>query len=91
MTREESVGRSQKIAITIPKTLFREAEKARKEKGESRSAFIQRAIRTFLQMRKEREAVRRYVEGYRQLPETQQEIKAAEQAAMEILTEEPWQ
>ncbi len=90
MTRKESVGKSQKIAITIPKNLFKEAEKARREIGESRSAFIQRTIRRYLETRREKDAVRHYVEGYQRFPETEEEIEAAEQAATEILTEEPW-
>jgi metal-responsive CopG/Arc/MetJ family transcriptional regulator len=79
-----------KIAISMPKALFRETEKARKERGETRSAFIQRTIEAFLETRRERHVVRDYVAGYKAHPETKDEIEAAEQAATEILSKEPW-
>ena len=76
------MGATEKIAISVPRELLREAERARKESGESRSAFIQRAIRTLLARRKEKDAIRRYVIGYQRVPETPEEVAAAERAAV---------
>ncbi len=85
------MGGTQKIAISLPKELLREAERARKESGESRSAFIQRAVRVFLARRREQDAIRRYVAGYQNFPETAEEVEGAERAAQEILAQEPWE
>lgn len=85
------MGTTQKIAISLPQKLLSEAERARKKSGESRSAFIQRAIRTLLAARRKKDAIRRYVQGYQRVPETAEEVAAAERSAQEILAQEPWE
>ncbi len=82
---------SEKVAISLPRSLLDEMEKVRKKTGESRSSFIQRAIRAVLEGRERLARVEKYVSGYKQFPETEDEVKAAEAAATYLLAEEPWE
>ena len=80
-----------KIAISLPGELVRRVEKSRKASGETRSSFIRRAIERILREEEERELIVRYQEGYRAHPETPEEIAAAEAAATQLLSGEPWE
>jgi hypothetical protein len=55
--------------------------KIRKRKG--RSAAVQDGRRRLL-------LVREYVNGYRRMPETAREVRAAEAAAIKLLASLPW-
>ena len=85
------MAESVKIAISIPERLVRLVEKERKRTGETRSAFIRRAIRRLFQDKEHLLQVSEYVEGYRTRPETEEEIAAAEAGAAELLSREPWE
>ncbi len=82
---------TKKVAISLPQELMRKIERIRKATGESRSAFISRAIRQALKDREQEFLVARYVEGYRKFPETKEEIELAEASAARLLAEEPWE
>jgi len=79
-----------KIAISIPEEMLNAVEKEREESGESRSQVFRRAIELLLRQRKEQELSEQYIQAYRQMPETEEEVKAARQAAISILAEESW-
>jgi hypothetical protein len=81
----------EKIAISLPRDLLLAIEKARKEKGLSRSAMIRLALEESLARQRRAELVERYVESYRRRPESKAEIEAARSAAAELLAEEPWE
>ncbi len=74
------MSKSTKIAISIPKELLRGVERERRSRGEGRSAFFRRAVEAYLQRECEREDIRRYVEGYRKHPETEEELRWVEEA-----------
>jgi metal-responsive CopG/Arc/MetJ family transcriptional regulator len=80
-----------KIAISLPAELLEAAEQARKARGESRSQFFQQAVETFLRRTREQEAIERYVQGYREIPETEEEVAAIHQASSAILSQESWE
>lgn len=82
---------SAKIAITLPKEILGALERYRAETGESRSALIALAIERLLEERREERLVRRYVEGYRRRPESEEEIRAAQAAAADLLAMESWE
>lgn len=82
---------SAKIAITLPKEILGALERYRAETGESRSALIALAIERLLRERREERLVRRYVEGYHRRPESEEEIRAAQAAAADLLAMEPWE
>jgi len=79
-----------KVAISLPDEIFNAIEQERKESGESRSELFRQAIEMLLHRRQEEEKIRQYIRGYEQMPETAEEIAAADQAAVAILAEEPW-
>ena len=81
---------STKVAVSIPPDLFQAVERARRLRGSSRSAFLQDALRHWLKHQAEVMLVREYEAGYRTKPETRREIKAAESAAVRLLSETEW-
>lgn len=70
-----------KIAISLPAEILEAAERARKARGESRSQFFCRAVENFLRRMREREVVEQYVQGYRENPETDEEVAMVHQAS----------
>ncbi len=79
-----------KVAVSIPGTLYQAVERARKASGKSRSAVIQDALRHWLDCQAQAALVREYEAGYRRKPEGRREIKAAEAAAVRLLSTEDW-
>lgn len=80
--------KTEKIAISLPKEDLEAVERVRKKMGFERSAVIDKAIRFWLSSLEQKEAVQRYIEGYRKKPEDVQELKAMETAAAEAFEEE---
>jgi metal-responsive CopG/Arc/MetJ family transcriptional regulator len=79
-----------KIAISVPDEIFEAIEIERKVVGESRSAFVCRAVKDYLDARIERQKIEQYVKGYRENPETPVEIASA-QASIDVgFSESPW-
>ena len=79
-----------KIAISLTEDMLSAVEQERKESGESRSELFRRAVEILLRRRREREMRERYIQAYKQTPETEQEIEAARRAASAILSGESW-
>jgi metal-responsive CopG/Arc/MetJ family transcriptional regulator len=79
-----------KVAVSIPSGLYQAVERARKASGKSRSAVIQDALRHWLDSQAQAVLVREYEAGYRRKPEGRREIKAAEAAAVRLLSTEDW-
>ncbi len=79
-----------KVAVSIPADLFQAVERARRQRGSSRSAFLQDALRHWLKHQAEVMLVREYEAGYRSKPEARREIKAAESTAMRVWSETEW-
>jgi metal-responsive CopG/Arc/MetJ family transcriptional regulator len=80
-----------KIAISLSEEVLAAVERERRASGESRSRFFCRAVETLLHHRREQEINEQYARAYQQLPETEEEVKAARRAASNILVEEPWE
>jgi metal-responsive CopG/Arc/MetJ family transcriptional regulator len=85
------VAKTNKIAISLPEETLQAVEKEREDSGESRSQFFRRAVEMLLRSKKEQERSQQYIRAYKEMPETQEEIARARQAAGVILAEEPWQ
>lgn len=79
-----------KVAVSIPDDLYRAIEKARRRSGKSRSAVMQDALRHWLHHRAQVALVREYEAGYRRRPESRREVKAAQAAAVRLLSTEDW-
>ena len=79
-----------KVAVSIPSGLFQAVERVRKATGKSRSTIVQDALRHWLDSQAQAGLVREYEAGYRRMPEGRREIKAAEAAAVRLLSNEDW-
>lgn len=79
-----------KITISIPEALLAVVEREIKNSGESRSQFFCRAVETLFKQRQRQVLKEQYIRGYRQMPETDEEVDAARLAANIILAEEVW-
>ena len=84
------MAKSAKVAIRLPEDVLEAVETERKAKGESRSQFFRRAIERLLKQERESSAVKDYIRGYREMPESAEEIEAAHRVGTAVLAEEPW-
>jgi metal-responsive CopG/Arc/MetJ family transcriptional regulator len=82
--------KSTKVAISLPEHILKAVEKERKVKGESRSEFFRRAVEKLLKQEQESKSIEKYVQGYRAMPESTEEVKAVHEAGSAVLAEEPW-
>jgi metal-responsive CopG/Arc/MetJ family transcriptional regulator len=89
--RGEVMRRTAKVAISLPENILRAVEDERKARGESRSEFFRRAVERLLKQEREALAVKRYIQGYREKPESAEEVEAIHRAGITILAEEPWE
>lgn len=79
-----------KIAVTIPRDIFKALEDIRRTLKVSRSSLIDQAVKNWIDGRQKADLIRRYEEGYRKNPETRETIQAMEKAQIETFTPEDW-
>jgi metal-responsive CopG/Arc/MetJ family transcriptional regulator len=85
------VGKSAKVAISLPEDVLKAVETERRAKGESRSQFFRRAIERLLKEERGASAIQDYIRGYRDVPESAEEVEAIHEAGSAVLAEEPWE
>ena len=56
----------------------------------SRSAFVEQALRHFLEALDQQANGEQITEGYRRFPETPSELRGITEATKEMIREEPW-
>lgn len=81
---------SAKIAISLPMEDLKRIEKIRKELKAQRSTVIDMAIRFWLDNMDKQKIIKQYEEGYRQHPESLEELKVMEQLSADAFNEEGW-
>jgi len=81
--------RASKIAVSLPSDLLEEVERARAELGESRSQFVRGALVGRLRDRRRREDIERYLDAYREEPESEVDAWSAAASAA-ALAGDPW-
>ncbi len=79
-----------KFAISLPDYQAKAVERIRRFKRIPRSRVIQQAIDRYLVEEEERDAIRRYEEGYRRHPEDPKIAEAYMKVAAEVLGYEDW-
>ena len=79
-----------KIAISLPTEDLKRIEKIRKELGAQRSTLIDMAIRFWLDNMDKQKMIKQYEEGYRQHPESVEEVKVMEKLSADAFNEEGW-
>lgn len=82
---------AEKIAITVPPELLEQIESLRRRTNESRSAVFARAARALLQTEERRRQVERYVQAYKEKPESKAAITRAEKLARLVLGSVEWE
>ncbi len=85
------MGQAVKVALSLPAALLEIAERERLARGESRSEFFRHALETYLRQERQREEIARYVQGYQEQPETDEEIASAEALSVTVLGAERWE
>lgn len=77
---------TKRIAISLPDELFQRVERLRKRKRVPRSTWIQEAVGDYVQRVDQDALVAAYFEGYRRIPDTDDEdFKAVERAGIKSL------
>ena len=84
------MDRSTKVAISLPERVFKDIEKERKARGESRSEFFRRAAERLLKQERESKEIEKYIQGYCSVPESADEVKTIHKAGVAGLAGEPW-
>lgn len=82
------MGRGTKVTISLDNELLAAVERERRARRQTRSEFFRAAAEQLLS--REQEAIARYIRGYQECPETDEEIALAAQLGRAILAEEPW-
>ena len=81
---------TRKVAVSMPVFLHRTVERVRKTTRKTRSAVIQDALCHWLDQQAETARVQEYEAGYRRRPEGRRGVKAAEAAAVRLLSTADW-
>jgi metal-responsive CopG/Arc/MetJ family transcriptional regulator len=84
------VSRVAKVTISLPSNVLEAVEREREAKGETRSEFVVRAVEEYLRRERHRQDVERYIQGYKEMPETDEEIAEARTLATWSVSQEPW-
>jgi len=84
------MGKTAKVAISLPEHVLAAVETERRAKGETRSEFFRRAVEARIKGERESTAIKDYVRGYQQYPESAEEVEVAHRAGSAVLATEPW-
>lgn len=80
-----------KVAISLPPPLYQAVERERSRRSETRSEFFRHALEAYLRQAEEQKAVERYVRGYQEHPETDEDARWVSSASNAALAAEPWE
>ena len=77
-----------KLTVTITHEEYERIEEEKKKKGLSRSAFVQEIIKFFFAKEDEQFKIKKYIDGYKRVPEKTNYIAQLEQVQFETLDRE---
>lgn len=80
-----------KISISLPADVLEAADQQRENIGASRSEFFRQALEAWLRHLNEQKAIARYIRGYKEQPETAEEVEEVVAAGKGALALEPWE
>lgn len=81
---------SVKVAVSVPRRVFDRVEGERKRRRESRSRLVVEALEDWLKRADEAKQVRRYIDGYRRMPESERDSKWLTRVAVASIAAEEW-
>ena len=77
-----------RLTVTIPHDEYERIEEEKKKKGISRSALVQEIIKFFFVKEDEQFKIKKYIDGYKRIPEKTNFIAQLEQVQFETLNKE---
>jgi metal-responsive CopG/Arc/MetJ family transcriptional regulator len=80
-----------RLTISLPNDLVAALDRQIIRDGESRSAAIRRLIETAIRHEHEQAEIDRYIRGYEQAPQTEDEFGWLDSVAPEAMSELPWE
>ncbi len=83
--------RTTRLTISLPSDLVATVERELAQPDESRSALLRRLLEEALRSAEERRNVERYILGYREQPQTEEEFGRSDAVAAEALANERWE
>jgi len=86
-TREINMSKL-RLTVTIPHEEYERIEEEKKKKGVNRSAVVQEIIKFFFAKEDEQFKIKKYVDGYKKIPEKTNYMAQLEQVQFETLDEE---
>lgn len=84
-----TIARKQ-VLVQLNDLLLTVLDQRAAREGKSRSAVIREAVEAYLRAEFDDEVGRAIAEGYRRVPETEQELRDAERQGRRMVREEPW-
>ena len=84
------MGKAVKFAVSMPEGQFNEIEMIRLKEGLSRSKVIFEAVELWMKSKMMENQIRKYEKGYRDLPESPQDIQGWENASLATFSDEGW-
>jgi Arc/MetJ-type ribon-helix-helix transcriptional regulator len=82
---------SEQLAVRFPDEVVRGVDALVKSaRYESRAAVVRRAVEVLLEAERQRAEGLAIAEGYRRIPQTDEELSVARAAALRAIAEEPW-
>ena len=85
------MGKTAKVAISLPEEVLAAVEKERQVRGETRSEFFRHAVERRINEERELSAIREYRRGYQEFPESPGEIEAVHILGSAVLASESWE
>lgn len=79
------------VSVTLPVKLLEDLDRKLIKGKSSRSAVVRHLLEQALSRVEERDDIERYVKGYREHPQTEDEFGWSDHASREHLAELPWQ
>ena len=82
------MGKVAKVTISMPAETLEAVEREREARGQTRSEFFVHAVEEYLRRERHRHDVDRYIRGYQEFPESEdEELKAWVQVGYQCLAE----
>lgn len=85
------MDRVSRITVSVPTKLLQAADQKLLREDETRSGLVRRLLEAALREVEERADVERYIRGYLEQPQTEDELGWSDQAAVEHVAELPWE
>ena len=77
-----------RLTVTISRNDYERIEEEKRKKGVSRSALVQEIIKSFFTKEDEKFKIKKYIDGYKKIPEKTNDMAQLEQVQFETLDKE---